>query len=133
MYAPPLRGAAAYQQTQVQCGTPVELVVKLYDAAITNMVKARESLVRNDLRGKRDAVSRTLAVISELQSTLDMKKGGQIAVQLDALYSYITGKVLDFNANRNAQSLDEAHRLMSTLRDAWSQVASGSAPPPSAS
>lgn len=125
MYARPLRGAAAYQQTQVQCGTPVELVVELYDAAITNMVKARESLARNDLRGKRDAISRTLAVISELQSTLDMKKGGEIASQLDALYAYITGRVLDFNANRDAGSLDEAHRLMSTLREAWRQVASG--------
>jgi len=132
MYAPPHRGAAAYQQTQVQCGTPVELVVKLYDAAVTNMVKARDSLARGDLRGKRDAVSRTLAVLSELQATLDMKRGGEIAQSLDGLYTYIAGRVVDFNATRNAASLEEAHRLMSTLREGWQQIATAKPGTPAA-
>lgn len=124
MYGPPIRGAAAYQQTQVQCGTPLELVVKLYDAAITNLVKARESLATGDLRAKRDAVSRALAIVSELQSSLDLKNGGEIATRLDALYIYVSGRILDFNAQRNVASLDEAHRLLITLRDGWQQIAS---------
>ena len=88
------------------------------------MVKAREGLTRGDLRAKRDAVSQTLAILSELQSCLDMKTGGEIAASLDALYSYISGCVLDFNAKRNLSSLDEAQRLMATLREAWQQIAS---------
>lgn len=128
MYAPTMRGAAAYQQTQVQCGTPLELVVKLYDAAITNIVKARESSARGDLRAKRDAVSKALAVISELQSALDMKTGGEIAVSLDALYAYISGRILDFNGKRDLASLDEAHRLLVTLREGWQQIATKPGP-----
>lgn len=124
MYGPPARGAAAYQQTQVQCGTPLELVVKLYDAAITNLVKARESLATGDLRAKRDAVSRAMAIVSELQSSLDLKDGGEIATRLDALYIYISGRILDFNVQRNVASLEEAHRLLVTLRDGWQQIAS---------
>ena len=123
MYGPTVRGAAVYQQTQVQCGTPLELVVKLYDAAISSMVKARDGFSRGDLRAKRDAVSQTLAVLSELQSCLDMKTGGEIASSLDGLYSYISGLVLDFNAKRNVAAIDEAHRLMVTLREAWQQIA----------
>ncbi len=127
MYAPPARGAAAYQQTQVQCGTPLELVVKLYDAAITNIVKAREGLRAGDLRAKRDGVSSALAIVSELQSSLDLKSGGQIATQLDGLYTYVTGRLVTFNAARDVAALDEAHRLLSTLRDGWQQIASGKA------
>jgi flagellar protein FliS len=132
MYAPTARGAAAYRQTQVQCGTPLELVVKLYDAAITSMVKARDTLSRRDLMAKREAVSNALAIISELQTALDMKTGGEIAVSLDALYTYISGRILDFNTTRNVASLDEAHRLMVTLREGWQQIADGSPVPPNA-
>jgi flagellar protein FliS len=129
MYAPTMRGAAAYQQTQVQCGTPLELVVKLYDGAITNVVKAREALASRDLRAKRDAVSRALAIVSELQSALDMKAGGQLAKSLDDLYTYITGRILAFNSTKDLKALDEAHRLLTTLRDGWQQIASGKAAP----
>jgi len=125
MYAPSARGAAIYQQTGVQCGTPLELVVKLYDAAITQMTKARDASARGDLRAKRDGVSRALAVVSELQSSLDMNSGGQIAVSLDSLYTYVTGRVVEFNVKRDVKALDEAHRLLSTLRDGWQQIAAG--------
>jgi flagellar protein FliS len=100
----------------------------LYDAAITNLVKARESFARGDLRGKRDAVSRSLAIVGELQSALDIKNGGEIAASLDSLYTYVSGRILDFNAQRNIASIDEAHRLMVTLRDGWQQIAAGRPP-----
>jgi flagellar protein FliS len=124
MYEPQARGAAAYQQTQVQCGTPLELVVKLYDGAIANIVKAREAVGRGDLRAKRDAVSRALAVVSELQNSLDLEAGGEIATSLDRLYRYIRGRILEFNTRRNVAAIDEAHRLMSTLREGWLHIAS---------
>jgi flagellar secretion chaperone FliS len=126
MYLPSPRGAAAYQQTQVQCGTPLELVVKLYDGAIGNLVRAREALVTGDLRKKRDAVSRALAVVSELQNSLDLDAGGEIAESLDRLYRYIRGRILEFNAKRNVKALDEAQELMSTLREGWQQIANES-------
>ena len=119
------RGAAIYQRTAVQCGTPLELVVKLYDAAITNLAKARESLATGDLRAKRDGISRALAIVAELQSSLDMKAGGQMADSLDSLYTYVTGRIIEFNVKRDVKAIDEAHRLLSTLRDGWEQIASG--------
>lgn len=123
MYATSPRGVAAYQRTGVQCGTPLELVVKLYDAAIMNIVKARDAVASGDLRAKRDGISRALAVVSELQSSLDLKAGGDIAASLDSLYTYVTGRLVEFNMKRDVKALDEAHRLLSTLRDGWQQIA----------
>ena len=130
MYAPPVRGAAAYQQTQVQSGTPLELVVKLYDGAIANIVKAREAQSSGNLRLKREAVSRAMAIVSELQSSLDMSAGGQIASSLDGLYTYVMGRLVAFNTSRDIHALDEAHKLLSTLRDGWQQIATGKAAVP---
>jgi flagellar secretion chaperone FliS len=123
MYAATLRGAAAYQHTHVQSSSPLELVVLLYNGLLKNVVAAREAASRADLFAKRDHLSRAFAILSELQSTLNMNEGGDIAVQLDALYTYATGRLSDFNVNGDRAALDEVERLLTPLRDAWSEIA----------
>ena len=54
------KGAQAYLQTQVQSRTPVELVVMLYDGAITFLGQARDAMTAGDLMAKRHALSRGL-------------------------------------------------------------------------
>ena len=119
------RGAAAYQRTAVQCGTPLELVVRLYDGAIQGIVRAREGLERGDLVAKRDGISRAMAIIDELRSSLDMTKGGEVAVSLDRLYAYISERLVESNVNKDPAGLNEVHKLLLPLREAWEQIAAG--------
>jgi len=69
------RGLSSYRTTQVQSRTPLELVVMLYDGALKFMGTARDAIERRDIPARRDALSRTLAIISELQSTLNLAEG----------------------------------------------------------
>lgn len=117
------KGAQAYLQTQVQSRTPIELVVMLYDGAIKFLGQARDAMAAGDLVGKRHALSRGLAVIQELQNMLNMDAGGEIATRLDGLYTYIQGRCYEANAQRNADGLDEAIKLLTPLRDAWADIA----------
>ena len=117
------RGAQAYLQTQVQSRTPVELVVMLYDGAIRFLGQARTALVVGDLVAKRDALSRGLAIVQELQHMLNMEAGGEIATRLDGLYTYVQGRCYEANAQRDTAGLDEAIKLLTPLRDAWADVA----------
>lgn len=117
------RAANAYYQTHVQSRSPLELVVMLYDAALRFMTEAREAMRRRDMVAKRGAISRALAVVAELQNTLNMKDGGQTAATLDSLYTYITERLLDANTNGSVEPIEESIRLVSPLRDAWSQIA----------
>jgi flagellar protein FliS len=123
MLASMTRGAAAYYQTQVQTQSPLELVVMLYDGALRFMRTAAEAMARRDLTAKRDAISRALAIVSELQSTLNMTEGGEIAASLDALYTYVNGRLLDANIKGDADGLHESVRLLASLREAWAEVA----------
>mgnify|MGYP005816558169 CR=1 FL=1 len=117
------KGAQAYLQTQVQSRTPVELVVMLYDGAITFLGQARDAMTAGDLMAKRHALSRGLAIIQELQNMLNMDAGGEIAVRLDGLYTYIQGRCYEANAERRTDGFDEAIRLLTPLRDAWADIA----------
>lgn len=117
------RGAQSYFHTHVQSRTPLEIVVMLYDGALRFLGQARTAMQENDLVTKRDALSRGLAIVTELQGMLNLTEGGEIAAQLDALYTYIHGCCLEANAQRDPARLDEALRLLTTLRSAWAEIA----------
>jgi flagellar protein FliS len=117
------RGAAAYRQTAVQSSSPLELVVLLYNGALKHLVATRDAVGRKDLVARRDNLSRTLAIVSELQSTLNLEAGGEIARSLDGLYTYVTGRLLDVNLKNDLSALDEAERILGSLRDAWAEIA----------
>ena len=123
MQAYPARGAQTYLQTHVQSRSPLELVVMLYDGLLRFLGDAGGAIQSGDLAGKRDAISKALAVLSELQSTLNMEQGGEVATSLDALYTYVNGRLLDASMQNDRAPLDESARLLRTLRDAWAEIA----------
>ena len=121
------RGLDSYRQTQAQSRTPVELVVMLYDGALRFMAAARAAIERRDIPARREALSRTLAIISELQSTLKLEEGGELAASLDALYGYANLQLLEAAARNDVKPVDEVRRVFEILRDAWGQIAAPAA------
>jgi flagellar protein FliS len=120
---PPPRGAEIYRRIDTQTRSPMELVVMLYDGALRFVGEARAAASRNDLRTRAEATSRAIAIVSELQNTLRVDEGGDIARELDRLYTYINTRLLDVAAKHDITALDEVHKLLSTLREGWSEVA----------
>ena len=82
------RGINTYRQTEVQSRSPLELVVMLYDGALRFTADARDAMIRRDIRSRQQHLSKALAVVSELQNTLDMESGGEVAEHLDKLYGF---------------------------------------------
>ena len=119
-----VRGAEAYRRVNAETRSPIELVVMLYDGAIRFVGDARDAAEHNDVVGRTRAVSRALAIVTELQNTLQLEDGGDVAIELDRLYSYMTSRLLDSNVKRDRKALDEVHRLLCTVRDGWAQVGS---------
>ncbi len=120
------RGASQYVETQERSSTPFELVVLLYDAALRSAATAREAMVKRDIRTRRAALSRMLAIVAELQNTLDTEKGGKIAQDLDRLYGWVTSRLIDATVQQSVRPIDDAVRVLEPLRDAWQSVAAGS-------
>src|SRR5262245_30471233 len=116
-------GADAYRRLHIETRTPLELIVILYDTALFRIAEAKAAIGRNDLIARRDAISRTMAIVSELQSTLNMKDGGEIATSLDALYSYAMECLIEASTRTNSSSaLDDVEKVLRDLREAWSEV-----------
>lgn len=121
------RGLSTYRQTHVQSRTPLELVVMLYDGALKFLTVARGAIERRDVAARREATSRALAIISELQSTLNMAEGGDIAQRLDALYRFANERILTAAQDNSVTPLDDAIRVLETLRESWVSIANATA------
>jgi flagellar secretion chaperone FliS len=118
------RGVEAYRRVNAETRSPLELVVMLYDGAIRFVGDAQQAADRNDIAGRTRAVARALAIVTELQNTLRLEDGGDVARELDRLYTYMTTRLVDSNIKKDRKALDEVHRLLSTVREGWAQVGS---------
>jgi len=123
------RATAAYQSTQVQSCSPMEQIVLLYDTAIQALTKVRDAMAKRDLPTRHRGISHTLAIINHLQSTLDLSAGGDIARQLDALYTYLRERIIDANMRHRVEPIEESLQLLGTLREGWAQAAATPAGP----
>ena len=119
----PGRGAQHYLQTQIRSSSPLELVVLLYDGALRASAAACDAMERKDIPTRRVAVSKTLAIIGELQNTLDMKNGGALAEQLDQLYTWMTAELVQATVHQDVRPIQGVRRVLETLRDGWQQIA----------
>ena len=115
--------AHRYQETAVRTASPMQLIVMLYDAAISSLQEAREHLRRKNIEGRIRSTNKCVAIISELQSSLNMKNGGDIAVSLDRLYNYMKQRIFTANIQQRSEPLQEIESLLDNLRSAWRKLA----------
>lgn len=118
------RSVKTYRQVQAQASTPLELVLLLYDGALRFMERAREAIARRDIPARRTAISQSMAIVGELQATLDMDRGGEIAFELDRLYAYVLARLMDATLKNDAAAIDDACKVFAALRDGWRTIAS---------
>lgn len=120
--------ASRYYESSVNTASPIQLVVLLYQGAIRQLKQAAEHIECRNLEGKRVAIDKAMAIVQQLHGSLDMEKGGQIATDLDRLYTYVTSRILEGSTTLDVRSIEEAARILITLSSAWEQLSSSDAP-----
>ena len=113
--------AYTYRQLSVQGASPLELVVMLYDAVITALLRASVAIEAQDIEGRCRHLNRALAVIIQLEGTLNFEQGGEIARDLQAFYAYSRAKIMKANVDRATEILRSLIEHFTALRDAWKE------------
>jgi flagellar protein FliS len=118
------RGVNAYANVGLETGiasaSPHKLIVMLYDGALVALLSAKTNIAANNIAAKGTAISKAITIIDNgLRASLDKEAGGEIAANLDALYDYMSRRLLHANLKNDVPAIDEVHRLLSDLREAW--------------
>ena len=114
--------AQAYRQFSVQGATPLGLVVMLYDGAIAAMLRAVTAIEARDIEARCKHLNRAQAIITQLEGTLNMELGGEVAQTLRTFYLYSRGEAMKANIENSAAILRSLIEKFTTVREAWYQA-----------
>lgn len=120
------RAIQSYGDVKVGAGVAtannVQLIQMLFDGLLESMVAARGHIQHNSIQDKSKAIARASRIVLGLQGALDFERGGDLANNLNELYSYVTRRLFHVNAHNDLEALDEVYGLMREIRDAWEGV-----------
>lgn len=115
--------AAVEIESGVHAADPHKLIAMLYQGALLAIANARNAIQRKDVTAKGTSITKAIMIIGEgLQASLDKNVGGELAQNLDALYSYMCMRLLQANVNNDLAALDEVARLLGELKGAWDSI-----------
>ena len=119
----------AYQKTNVKTASQGHLIVLLYEAAVKNLRNASNLIDENskikpgDIEKFSGFILKTQAIITELQVSLDMDKGGEISKNLMSLYMYFNSELMDASINHNKEKINFVYNQLNELLSAWRTAA----------
>jgi flagellar secretion chaperone FliS len=115
---------AAYRSTSAHAGVaaadPHGLILMLMDGALDRIATARGLMSNGSGAAERaQLLHRAVAIIDELRNSLNFKAGGDVSINLDALYEYMCTRLMQASASSKPEWLDEVSRLLNEIRAAW--------------
>ena len=115
----------AYRVAAVNTSSAENLVVMLYDGAIRFLGVAIKAFDREDPLDfnftVHENITRTQAIIRELNRSLDPEKAGELGDHLVSLYDYFDTRLQEANVQKNKEIIEEIRTRLTELRDAWNE------------
>ena len=115
-------GYQVYQRNKYETASPHKLILLLYDGALMNIARARQSYERNMNKEAKQFILKAQDIVSELLSCLNEDQGGELATRMMQLYLYVMRMLVDANIHMNKDALSEAEGVIKDLREAWAQI-----------
>ena len=112
-------GYQSYFENELRETSPLELVLMLYRGALDAIGSARRHVRAGDIGARSRAISKAMAIVTELSLSLNRQEGGEISRNLAGIYAYAEMRLIQANFEQREGPLEEVERLLSTLLEAW--------------
>jgi flagellar protein FliS len=127
------RGAAQYRAVRshglVADASPVRLVQIMFEHILSELATAQGCMERiennlplGEVVAKGKSLGKAIRLINQLNGTLDMERGGQIAENLRALYLYMLERLTLANVTNDGRIVGEAASLVRKVKDGWDRI-----------
>ena len=131
------RGAARYGAVRshglVADASPTRLVQIMFEQVLSDLATAGGCMARivdnrplNDVTTKGRTLGKAVTLIGQLDSTLDMQRGGEVAVNLHSLYGYMLDRLTVANATNDPKIVAEVAGLVREIKQGWDQIVTDS-------
>ena len=115
-----------YRKTATTTASPGELVLMLFDGALRFMAAAEIGFQEENFARRNEQIHnnilRAQAIITELQATLKMEKGGEFSENLYRLYDFMQNQLNQANREKNIDKIKVVVGFVQDIREAWAQM-----------
>lgn len=111
-----------YAQNNVGIESPAKLIEMLYEGVLRFNAQAKKAIKDGDIEKRVYWINRSVAIITELISVLDMKQQGRVAKYLEGLYNYEIQLLNLANVQKDTAKLDEVSNVFKGLLEAWRET-----------
>jgi flagellar protein FliS len=119
-------GTARYQSvdisSRIEGATPHQLVQIMYEELLKALDAMAFATARGDYVQRGQHQSKVLAVLTGLETSLDFDKGGQIAVDLVAIYRETRRLVIAGGRESDARFVSQAREMIQEIASAWEGI-----------
>ena len=120
------KGAKGYSQvslqTEVMEADPHKLIQLLLEGSLTRLSMAKNFISQGEIEKKNEKISQVVEILSSLQENLDHERGGEISVNLERLYDYMTRRLFDANRLNDAGIVSEVMGLLLEIKAGWEGI-----------
>jgi len=107
---------------EAETADPHRLIQMLFEGALERIAVAKGAMEQGNIQLKGNKLTQAISIIGGLRSSLDLSQGGDLAGNLDALYEYMTRRLLQANIHNDTDALDEVIRLLREIKSAWDGI-----------
>lgn len=118
-----MQTTTAYLARELSAASPAKKVAMLIDRAIQALNEAMRAIERGDIQARWTANNQAGTIIETLWRTLDLEQGGEIAANLDRLYSFMLQHLTQVDLRNDPQPAADVIRLLEPLRRSWHELA----------
>ena len=111
-----------YRRNEVSTSSQGKLILMMYEGAINFVKMTQKSIKEKDTAQKGVYIRKTHDIINELSCSLDVKKGGEVALKLDNLYQFIIKQLIIVNIKSDLDALASILNILTPLRAGWEQI-----------
>ncbi len=112
----------AYIENMVKTASPAKLIELLYMKAIDVLKEAEKFIEEKKYVEANEKIKRAQDIVVELNLSLDLERGGQIAQNLRAIYNYLFQRLIEGNVKKDVGILREVRSFLEDLLETWREV-----------
>jgi len=111
-------------ESAVMSASQQQLIIMLFDGALSALVRARLFLQDGNIEGKGLSLSKAINIIENgLKQGLNEENGDELTTNLLSLYAYMVRRLLQANIRNDVEAIVEVEALLRNIADAWKEVA----------
>jgi flagellar protein FliS len=111
--------------SRIEGATPHQLVQIMYEELLKSLDAMAFAALRGDYAKRGQHQSKTLAILTALETSLDFDKGGEIASGLVTIYREARRLVVAAGREGDAQPVLKAREMLGEIASAWEAIGRG--------